>query len=343
MKTKLTLFRRNGIYYSQDSTTGKQKSLGTRDETTARKLVEATNEAHRSPILNLQLARAYLSASDPAFLRRTWQTVMDQMQTRGRDSSRQRYVSAFRTPAFDPIRNQPLLETATADLLQLMKDAKPSQVFYLKCLHGFALSLGWISIPIVAPNLWPKHHPKARRGITLEEHQRLLTLAKGAEWRLYLELLWETGAAQTDAAMLKAEDIDWPARTITYFRKKTGTRAQITLSKKLETVLSHLPTLGALFPRLSQEEAHVRSKRFAYQSLVAGISDITLHGYRYAWAERANSAGMPERFAQAALGHSSTAVHHAYARKAIVIAPSLEDYENKLKPTPPPPSPTVTA
>jgi hypothetical protein len=41
MKTKLTRFRRNGIYYSQDSTTSKQKSLGTRDETAARKLVEA--------------------------------------------------------------------------------------------------------------------------------------------------------------------------------------------------------------------------------------------------------------------------------------------------------------
>ena len=342
MKTKLTLFRRNGIYYSQDSLTGKQKSLGTRDETTARKLVEAANEAYRSPLLNLQLARAYLSASDPAFLLRTWQTVMDQMQTRGRVSSRQRYLSAFRTPGFDPIRNKPLLETATADFLQIMKDAKPSQIFYLRCLHSFALSLGWLSIPIVAPNLWPKYHPKARRGITLDEHQRLLTFANDAEWSLYLELLWETGAAQTDAALLKAEDIDWTARTITYFRKKTGTRAQITISKKLETVLSHLPTIGVLFPAISQEEAHVRSKRFAYQSRLAGSHGITLHCYRYAWAERANSAGMPERFAQAALGHSSTAIHQAYAKKAIVIAPSLEDYENKLKPSPPP-SPAVPA
>jgi integrase len=142
------------------------------------------------------------------------------------------------------------METTTAAFLQIMKDAKPSQVFYLKCLHSFALSLGWISLPIVPPKVWPKPHPKSRRGITLEEHQRLLTRAQGAEWKLYLELLWETGAAQTDAALLKAEDLDWPARTITYFRKKTGTRAQITISKKLETVLSHLPTLGALFPRL---------------------------------------------------------------------------------------------
>ena len=36
MKTKYTLFRRNGIYYSQDSATGQQKSLRTRDEAEAK-------------------------------------------------------------------------------------------------------------------------------------------------------------------------------------------------------------------------------------------------------------------------------------------------------------------
>ena len=50
---------------------------------------------------------------------------------------------------------------------------------------------------------------------------------------------------------MTAEDVDWQSRTITYFRMKTGSRAQFTISKKLETVLSHLPTTGALFPNLS--------------------------------------------------------------------------------------------
>jgi integrase len=56
---------------------------------------------------------------------------------------------------------------------------------------------------------------------------------------------------------------------------------------------------------------------------------MTLHCYRYAWAERAKVVGMPERFAQAALGHNSKAIHRAYAKKAVIIAPSLEDYERK--------------
>jgi|GEM_PF-2216357 len=35
----------------------------------------------------------------------------------------------------------------------------------------------------------------------------------------------------------------------------------------------------------------------------------------------------PERFAQAALGHNSKAVHRDYARHAEVTLPSLDDYE----------------
>ena len=51
--------------------------------------------------------------------------------------------------------------------------------------------------------------------------------------------------------------------------------------------------------------------------------------YRYAWAERAKVVGMPERFAQAALGHNSKAIHRAYAKQAQIIVPSLEEYEAK--------------
>ena len=38
---------------------------------------------------------------------------------------------------------------------------------------------------------------------------------------------------------------------------------------------------------------------------------------------------MPERFAQEALGHNSKAVHRAYAKRALMKIPSLEEYEQK--------------
>ena len=59
------------------------------------------------------------------------------------------------------------------------------------------------------------------------------------------------------------------------------------------------------------------------------IKGVTLHSYRYAWAERAKTVGYPERFAQEALGHNSKAVHRAYAKRALMKLPSLEDYEQQ--------------
>jgi hypothetical protein len=53
------------MFYWQDSKTGQQGSLGTKDKTAASKLLHAKNEAHEQPILNLALARAYATAHDP--------------------------------------------------------------------------------------------------------------------------------------------------------------------------------------------------------------------------------------------------------------------------------------
>ena len=197
MKTKYTLFRRGPMFYIQDTATGKQTSLRTKDETEARSLLNARNEAQRQPVLNLHLARAYLTASDPAFVERAWQTVMDQLQARGKDSSRERYASVFKSPSFNGLREKKLLETTADDFFAVFKENKVAITYFLKRLHNFALHLGWIALPIVAPYLWPKYEPKDRRGITLEEHQDLLAKETHAEWKLYLELLWETGAAQS--------------------------------------------------------------------------------------------------------------------------------------------------
>ena len=78
---------------------------------------------------------------------------------------------------------------------------------------------------------------------------------------------------------------------------------------------------------LSRVQANDRATEFKSRCRQLGIEGITLHSYRYAWAERAKVAGMPERFAQEALGHNSKAVHRAYARRALMKIPSLEDYE----------------
>jgi len=76
------------------------------------------------------------------------------------------------------------------------------------------------------------------------------------------------------------------------------------------------------------DEKH-RASLFQRACRRVNVTGISLHSYRYSWAERARKAGYPERFAQEALGHNSKAVHRAYARKAKVELPPLEDYEKR--------------
>jgi len=90
-----------------------------------------------------------------------------------------------------------------------------------------------------------------------------------------------------------------------------------------------LPGEGPLFPYLSRVRPGDRATEFGSRCRQLGIVGVTLHSYRYAWAERAKVAGMPERFAQEALGHNSKAVHRAYAKRALMKIPSLEDYEQR--------------
>ena len=84
---------------------------------------------------------------------------------------------------------------------------------------------------------------------------------------------------------------------------------------------------GALFPRIGSTNTHARAAEFRRRCRLLKIEGISLHSYRYAWAERAKDCGYPERFAQQALGHGSKAVHRAYARNAKVMLPPLEAFE----------------
>ena len=66
MKQQFKLYRRsNGKYYAENTTTGKQSSLGTRDKAEANRLLHARNEAAYQPAFNKQMAKTYLAAGDP--------------------------------------------------------------------------------------------------------------------------------------------------------------------------------------------------------------------------------------------------------------------------------------
>jgi hypothetical protein len=78
MKPRFIMFRRSGVYYSEDTVTRKQHSLRTKDESEAVTLLNAKNESFRQPVLNRQIARTYLKATDAEAAKRTWQVPMDE-------------------------------------------------------------------------------------------------------------------------------------------------------------------------------------------------------------------------------------------------------------------------
>jgi integrase len=119
-----------------------------------------------------------------------------------------------------------------------------------------------------------------------------------------------------------------------FARKKTASVALLRFGNEVEEILRLLPSSGPLFSYLRTVRAGDRATEFKQRCDGLRIKGVTLHSYRYAWAERAKQCGYPERFAQEALGHNSKAVHRAYARKARMELPPLEEYEaarRKLK------------
>lgn len=335
MKPSFYLFRRGRVFYVQDAKTRRQESLRTTDRQEAQRLVVARNEAVAQPALNLALARTYLTAHDPRLVERTWKEVMEVLASRGRDSSRDRTQREIQSQFYDTLRTRRLFETASEDFLAVLQEGGVFANNFLRRLQNMALGLGWLAWPILTAKCWPKPNARPKRGIRLEEHQRILAAETKPEWRLYYSLLWETGAGQSDAAELMAENIHWESRLLVYHRKKLppdAPPARLVIGPRLEKLLRQLPATGPLFPKMRETPDNHRAAEFRRRCRLLRIEGVSLHSYRYAWAERAKAVGYSERWAQAALGHNSKAVHQAYARRAEVVCPSLEEFEDKVIP-----------
>jgi integrase len=127
----------------------------------------------------------------------------------------------------------------------------------------------------------------------------LVDSEKNPECKAFLELAWHVGAAQIDLVSLTAENIAWNTKGITYFHCKTGKLCVLRFGEAVTAILRRLPASGSLFPKYSKLCSADRATRFAKRveklgikkrSEEVGIPFISLHSYRYAWAERARAA-----------------------------------------------------
>jgi len=333
MRQRYRLYKRKngGRYYLHDDVTGKQESLGTSDRATAVRLFHSRQEAQQQPAVNLQIARAYLAASDPQIATRNWQFVMDELVKLKKCQTQHRWRTAIKDKAFDSLRNLPLLETRPEHFLRVLEAGKVSTNVYLRRIHNFALDMTWLPWPVLAKKRWPAVEFKEKRGITLAEHLAIVARETNPERKAFYQLAWYLGASQSDLAFLEAENVDWDNHVISYQRMKTGTAAIMRFDEAMAEILRDLPGSGPLFPYLRTVRAGDRATEFHQRCVGLGITGVTLHSYRYAWAERAKAAGYPERYAQVNLGHNSKAMARAYSRKAEVEMPSLSEYERQRK------------
>lgn len=330
MKQRYHIYRReNGIYYSLDTLTKKRNSLNTADREEARRFLNALNEASKQPAINLQIAQVYLQHSDPNYVKRTWQHVMDEMGRSKLGSTKKRWDVAMKDKAFDLFRELALIKTQAEHFLEALHRGTVSTNVFLRRIQNFALDMDWIPKSVIPKRQWPAIKFKDKRAITLTEHQTIISREKNQERKRYYELCWHLGGSQGDIACLIAEDVDWENRTISFTRKKTKVPVVFHLGEEALNLLKDLPGEGLLFPYLAGVRAGDRATEFKQRCRGLEIEGVSLHSYRYAWAERAKTCGYPERFAQEALGHNSVAVHRAYAKRAKVKLPSLEEYENK--------------
>ncbi len=335
MQERFRMFcRSGGNFYTRDKITGRSESLGTANRSEAKQLLAARNQAVAQPQLNRTMAKAYLSAKSPDLLTRTWADVIEHYSVTGVESTRKRKATAFRSRPFALLRSITLMDTEAGHLLAVLQHERAgnSAHHYLRRLHNYALHLGWLLMPVMADAAWPEVRKKKFTAITEVEHRQIVEREPMLERKLYYEMLWETGGSQSDIASLNWNQIDLGNETIRFVRRKlagreSGGESLLRIGPCIQKLLNQLPQSGFLFPRLSMWSSDRRSSEFCRRCRMLGITGKSLHSYRYAWAQRARAAGMPEREAMNHLGHESRAVHAAYAGGAQVAVLPLEFYE----------------
>ena len=203
MQTRYRLMRRglrNGMFYCVYTVTRKRTSLQTTDGDKAKQIVEARNLAERQPAFNLQIAKAYLAASDANFVKRNWSQGMAEFVQVKTGKNRVRSERAVMDKAFDSIRNLELIETRPEHFLKVLSCGKVSTNNYLRRFHNFAVDMGWLPYPVMPKCQWPEIRYKEKRAITLDEHERILAREKNPDMRAFLKCCWHVGGSQSDMA-----------------------------------------------------------------------------------------------------------------------------------------------
>lgn len=93
----------------------------------ARQIIKAKNQAQRQPVLNLQIAKAYLAGTDKGIATRTCQNAFDALINTKLGSNQNRWKTAAKDKAFIPLLSRVIIETPGELRLQVIRSGKVSE------------------------------------------------------------------------------------------------------------------------------------------------------------------------------------------------------------------------
>ena len=124
MKTRYRLTRRGSrgdTFYCVDSKTRKRTSLHTADEDAAQQIVDAKNQAERQPVLNLQIAKAYLAGTDNGISARTWKDAIETLTHMKQGANTERWQRVAKDKAIALLLPKVVIETQAELLLKVLQ------------------------------------------------------------------------------------------------------------------------------------------------------------------------------------------------------------------------------
>jgi len=110
----------------------------------------------------------------PFSVRRLRRTVTESLTSTKRGANQDRWRTVAKDDALAPLLPRVIIETQGELLLKALQVGTVSTNVFLRRLHNFCVDMNWLPWPLIPKRQWPAVKFKEKRGITLEEHQKII-------------------------------------------------------------------------------------------------------------------------------------------------------------------------
>ena len=353
-----------GVWYAVDKKTRKTKSLkiqGTREEAEQLADIEWNQTDDTNAAFHKKTAEAHLLKCNPTYVTATWRTLFtDYLNAPSEKSGRPKKPttvnglnSFWNRKELDELRDVRLMDTTPQQIKRVALSMGRMYQITLRTVCNYALTNDYVPYRLMPDGMWPilKDTKPMSRAITLEEHEQLLKAAADKslpiwyrtlgdrgikdksvfinEWRDYLNLLWLVGCSNKDGANMTAENINKRLGCLEFQRSKWACPekhkpVRVPITPQLRTVLNRRPKSGPLFPNLTKITTPNRARIFGWFVDWLKMPKVTIHGYRYAMAERLDVGGASDKDRMNMLGHAGREMSEHYSKNSDYVPQCAE-------------------